>query len=111
MRYLALVNDVESPSPEDASPQAQSGEGNDGLAPLVFRPADTSVSAVELPRPDAAPEAAVRRALGQRPPLPAPHGSPMVNRLALLADALAPELPALVVLWLGGTRRGSRDTR
>ncbi|TDO58273.1 site-specific recombinase XerD [Kribbella sp. VKM Ac-2571] len=35
----------------------------------------------------------------------------MVDRLDLLASALTPELTALVVLWLGGTRRGSRDTR
>jgi integrase/recombinase XerD len=105
------VNKVESPPPEDASPRAQSGEGNGGPAPLVFRPAGTTVAAVELPRPDAATEAAVRRTLGQRRPLRAPHGSPMADRLDLLADALAPELTALVVLWLGGTRRGSRDTR
>ncbi|MEV0291815.1 tyrosine-type recombinase/integrase [Kribbella sp. NPDC050820] len=92
MRYSGIVDD----------PAA------DGPAPLVFRPAET---AVELARPDTTTEAAVRRTLGQRRPLRAPRAAPLVDRLDLLASALTPELTALVVLWLGGTRRGSRDTR
>jgi integrase/recombinase XerD len=76
-------------------------------APLVFRPAET---AVELPRPDATTEAAVRRTLGRRRPLHDRTTAP-ADRLDLLAEALTPELTALVVLWLGGTRRASRDTR
>jgi integrase/recombinase XerC len=80
----------------------------DGPAPLVFRPPET---AAELPRPDTATEAAVRRALGERRPLGASRDAPPVDRLDLLASALTPELTALVVLWLGGTRRGSADTR
>ncbi|MGW7686387.1 tyrosine-type recombinase/integrase [Kribbella sp. NPDC054772] len=84
---------------------------SDEPAPLVFQPVTT---AVVLPRPDAAVEAAVRRTLGQRRPpgadLEDGDAAP-VDRLDLLAAALTPELTALVVLWLGGTRRGSRDTR
>ncbi|TCC07401.1 tyrosine-type recombinase/integrase [Kribbella soli] len=76
-------------------------------APLVFHQMET---AVELPRPDAATEAAVRRVLGRRRPLHDRETAP-VDRLDLLAEALTPELTALVVLWLGGTRRASRDTR
>jgi integrase/recombinase XerC len=76
-------------------------------APLVFPPTET---AVELPRPDATTEAAVRRVLGRRRPLHDRKAAP-VDRLDLLAEALSPELTALVVLWLGGTRRASRDTR
>ncbi|MGZ0145736.1 tyrosine-type recombinase/integrase [Kribbella sp. WER1] len=75
--------------------------------PLVFRPTET---AVELPRPDPATEGAVRRSLGRRRPLADPRADP-VDRLELLMAALTPELTALVVLWLGGTRRASRDTR
>ncbi|TCC25165.1 tyrosine-type recombinase/integrase [Kribbella speibonae] len=74
---------------------------------LVFRPTET---VVELPAPDRATEAAVRRSLGRRRPLRDP-GADAVDRLDLLAEALTPELTALVVLWLGGTRRASRDTR
>jgi integrase/recombinase XerC len=65
---------------------------------------------VELPAPDPATEAAVRRSLGRRRPLHDPKADP-VDRLDLLAEALTPELTALVVLWLGGSRRASRDTR
>lgn len=75
--------------------------------PLVFRPAET---AVELPAPDPITEAAVRRSLGRRRPLHG-RGSGQVDRLDLLAEALTPELTALVVLWLGGSRRASHDTR
>jgi integrase/recombinase XerD len=75
--------------------------------PLVFRPTET---AVELPRPDLATEAAVRRSLGRRRPVRDPGSAPL-DRLDLLIEALTPELTALVVLWLGGTRRASRDTR
>ncbi|MDX3005202.1 tyrosine-type recombinase/integrase [Kribbella solani] len=77
-------------------------------APLVFRPDET---AVELPPPDPTTEAAVRRTLGSRRPLRTSQSATSVDRLDLLAAALTPELTALVVLWLGGTRRGSRDTR
>lgn len=75
--------------------------------PLVFRPAET---AVELPAPDPITEAAVRRSLGRRRPLHG-EGHEQVDRLDLLAEALTPELTALVVLWLGGSRRASHDTR
>ncbi|MEV6271684.1 tyrosine-type recombinase/integrase [Kribbella sp. NPDC051936] len=75
--------------------------------PLVFRPAET---AVELPAPDPITEAAVRRSLGRRRPLHG-QGNEQVDRLDLLAEALTPELTALVVLWLGGSRRASHDTR
>lgn len=54
------------------------------------------------PRPDAATEAAVRRRLGQK------FGR---DRLDLLAERLDADTLALVVLWLGGTRRSSDATR
>lgn len=73
----------------------------------MFRVSDLPA---ELPRPDLATEAAVRRSLGRRRPLHDPAAQP-VDRLDLLIDALSPEVTALVVLWLGGTRRASRDTR
>ncbi|MGW6276359.1 tyrosine-type recombinase/integrase [Kribbella sp. NPDC055071] len=63
------------------------------------------------PRPDAATEAAVRRTLGTRRPLGADRSAELVDRLDLLAEALTPELAGLVVLWLGGTRRASAQTR
>ncbi|HEY3514585.1 MAG TPA: tyrosine-type recombinase/integrase [Kribbella sp.] len=93
------MDDTAGPDPEDAA---------DEPAALAFQPPG---AAVELPRPDGATEAAVRRTLGSRRPPGAPHGAPPVDRLDLLAAALTPELTALAVLWLGGTRRGSRDTR
>ncbi|HWD83858.1 MAG TPA: site-specific integrase, partial [Kribbella sp.] len=52
----------------------------------------------------------MRSSLGRRRPLHDPAAAP-VDRFDLLAEALTPELTALVVLWLGGTRRASRDTR
>ncbi len=66
---------------------------------------------VEQPRPDASTEAAVRRSLGARRPVGAPRAAEPVDRLDLLTEALAPELAALAVLWLGGTRRASPQTR
>jgi integrase/recombinase XerD len=66
---------------------------------------------IERPAPDAATEAAVRRRLGVRRPLGAGRGAKAVDRLDLLAEALTTETLALVVLWLGGTRRASDKTR
>jgi integrase/recombinase XerD len=66
---------------------------------------------IERPEPDAATEAAVRRRLGVRRPPGARRGAEAVDRLDLLAEALTAETLALVVLWLGGTRRASDKTR
>lgn len=66
---------------------------------------------VERPSPDASTEAAVRRYLGARRPIGAGTRGQAVSRLDLLADALTAETLALVVLWLGGTRRASDQTR
>jgi integrase/recombinase XerD len=66
---------------------------------------------IERPEPDGATEAAVRRRLGVRRPLEAGRGAEAVDRLDLLAEALTAETLALVVLWLGGTRRASDKTR
>jgi integrase/recombinase XerC len=65
---------------------------------------------IEEPRPDATTEAAVRRGLGSRKPIGS-RTDAEVDRLDLLAEALSPELTALTVLWLGGTRRASPQTR
>lgn len=62
------------------------------------------------PRPDTATIAAVRRTLGRRGPI-GTRGGKMVDRLDMLAELLDPDTTALVVLWLGGTRRASDDTR
>lgn len=66
---------------------------------------------VEQPRADAVTEAAVRRSLGARRPVGAGRAAEVVDRLDLLAASLTPELTALVVLWLGGSRRASAQTR
>lgn len=84
----------------------QRGDGLELMARSVLQH-----PAVEQPRPDAATEAAVRRTLGARRPLSARRSAELVDRLDLLADALTPETAALVVLWLGGTRRASEQTR
>ncbi|TDC21362.1 tyrosine-type recombinase/integrase [Kribbella albertanoniae] len=66
---------------------------------------------VQQPRPDASTEAAVRRSLGARRPVGAPRAAEPVDRLDLLTEVLTPELAALAVLWLGGSRRASPQTR
>lgn len=62
------------------------------------------------PVPDTATLAAVRRTLGRRGPI-GTRGREMVDRLDMLAELLDRDTTALVVLWLGGTRRASADTR
>jgi integrase/recombinase XerD len=79
----------------------------DAPIPLEFRAVET---VAELPQPDPTTEGAVRRSLGRRRPLH-DSGADPVDRLDLLMEALTPQVTALVVLWLGGTRRPSRDTR
>lgn len=66
---------------------------------------------LEQPRPDAATLAAVRRTLGRRLPIGAPRNAEPMDRLDMLQADLTPDTAALVVLWLGGTRRASANTR
>ncbi|GAA0586940.1 tyrosine recombinase XerC [Kribbella sandramycini] len=66
---------------------------------------------VEQPKPDGVTEAAVRRSLGARRPVGADRSAETVDRLDLLTEVLTPELTALTVLWLGGSRRASPQTR
>jgi integrase/recombinase XerD len=66
---------------------------------------------VAAPRPDTATLAAVRRTLGARVPPGEVRTAVPVDRVDLLGRYLHPDVAALVVLWLGGTRRASTDTR
>ncbi|MFI5736098.1 tyrosine-type recombinase/integrase [Kribbella sp. NPDC051587] len=82
------------------------------LVPVSPRPVGSPVVPQDdRPLPDAATEAAVRRTLGVRRPIGADRDAEPVDRLDLLAEALTPETTALAVLWLGGTRRASKQTR
>lgn len=69
----------------------------------------SEVALVERPVPDSATLAAVRRVLGTRQARG--DRTEAINRVDLLAELVSPDMVALVVLWIGGTRRPSIDTR